>query len=163
MHVCIKRDMLNIILHFRMETGTALQDMDNATILSELEAQGEEVMRQWSSLLNTCQTLQETNDSNTINNNVNSGSANNNNQPANEIGCVFKAFISLSKFLIALYCSWIKTTHDLTIDIITFRPKCIKIISSKISMILTCFFFNIILTIVQCPYCYWYQCTSKNA
>ncbi|XP_060813100.1 uncharacterized protein LOC132905629 isoform X3 [Bombus pascuorum] len=70
----------------RMETGTALQDMDNATILSELEAQGEEVMRQWSSLLNTCQTLQETNDSNTINNNVNSGSTNNNIQPANEIG-----------------------------------------------------------------------------
>ncbi|XP_017762503.1 PREDICTED: uncharacterized protein LOC108552458 isoform X3 [Eufriesea mexicana] len=70
----------------RAETCTALQDMDNATILSELEAQGEEVMRQWTSLLSTCQTLQETNNSNTINNNVNSGSANNNNQPANEIG-----------------------------------------------------------------------------
>ncbi|KAK9307662.1 hypothetical protein QLX08_002074 [Tetragonisca angustula] len=70
----------------RVETSKPLQDMDNATILSELEAQGEEVMRQWSSLLNTCQSLQQTNDSNTINNNVNDGSANNNNQPANEIG-----------------------------------------------------------------------------
>ncbi|XP_043785181.1 uncharacterized protein LOC122710950 isoform X3 [Apis laboriosa] len=68
----------------RVETGTALQDMDNATILSELEAQGEDVMRQWSSLLS--QTLQQTNNSNTINNNVNAGSANNNNQPANDIG-----------------------------------------------------------------------------
>ncbi|XP_031775235.1 uncharacterized protein LOC100863864 isoform X6 [Apis florea] len=68
----------------RAETGTALQDMDNATILSELEAQGEDVMRQWSSLLS--QTLQQTNNSNTINNNVNAGSANNNNQPANDIG-----------------------------------------------------------------------------
>ncbi|XP_006561400.1 uncharacterized protein LOC726021 isoform X8 [Apis mellifera] len=69
----------------RADTGTALQDMDNATILSELEAQGEDVMRQWSSLLS--QTLQQqTNNSNTINNNVNAGSANNNNQPANDIG-----------------------------------------------------------------------------
>ncbi|CAK9807315.1 hypothetical protein ANTPLA_LOCUS5324 [Anthophora plagiata] len=70
----------------RVETSTALQDMDNATILSELEAKGEEVMRQWTSLLGTCQTLQHTNNSNTINNNTNAGSANNNNQPGNEIG-----------------------------------------------------------------------------
>lgn len=73
----------------RADTGTALQDMDNATILSELEAQGEDVMRQWSSLLS--QTLQQqTNNSNTINNNVNAGSANNNNQPANDIGALIK-------------------------------------------------------------------------
>lgn len=84
-----------------METGTALQDMDNATILSELEAQGEDVMRQWSSLLS--QTLQQTNNSNTINNNVNAGSANNNNQPANDIGCVFKILYRFFKFLTALY------------------------------------------------------------
>ncbi|XP_076752745.1 uncharacterized protein LOC143424515 isoform X3 [Xylocopa sonorina] len=71
---------------YRVETGTALQDMDNATILSELEAKGEEMMRQWTSLLGTHHTLQQTNNSNTINNNVNNGSANNNNQPANEIG-----------------------------------------------------------------------------
>ncbi|XP_043263025.1 uncharacterized protein LOC122403531 isoform X2 [Colletes gigas] len=70
----------------RVDSNTALQDMDDATILSELEAQGEEVMRQWTSLLGTCQTLQQTNNSNTINNNVNNGSANNNNQSTNEIG-----------------------------------------------------------------------------
>lgn len=70
-----------------------LQDMDDATILSELEAQGEEVMRQWTSLLGTCQTLQQTNNSNTLNNNVNTGSTNNNNQQANEIGCVLKIFL----------------------------------------------------------------------
>nr|XP_034186812.1 uncharacterized protein LOC117607338 isoform X3 [Osmia lignaria] len=70
----------------RVESNTALQDMDDATILSELEAQGEEVMRQWTSLLGTCQMLQQTNNSNTVNNNVNGGSTNNNNQPANEIG-----------------------------------------------------------------------------
>ncbi|CAK9821571.1 hypothetical protein ANTRET_LOCUS277 [Anthophora retusa] len=74
----------------RVETSTALQDMDNATILSELEAKGEEVMRQWTSLLGTCQTLQHTNNSNTINNNTNAGSANNNNQPGNEIGALIK-------------------------------------------------------------------------
>ena len=115
-------------MYFRVETSKPLQDMDNATILSELEAQGEEVMRQWSSLLNTCQSLQQTNDSNTINNNVNDGSANNNNQPANEIGCVLKVFMPLLKFLIALYCSWFKMTHDFAIDIITFRTNYIKII-----------------------------------
>ncbi|XP_076663733.1 uncharacterized protein LOC143366500 isoform X3 [Andrena cerasifolii] len=70
----------------RVEANMPLQDMDDATILSELEAQGEEVMRQWTSLLGTCQTLQQTNNSNTLNNNVNSGSTNNNNQQANEIG-----------------------------------------------------------------------------
>ncbi|XP_053989513.1 serine-rich adhesin for platelets isoform X2 [Hylaeus volcanicus] len=70
----------------RVESTTALQDMDDAVILSELEAQGEEVMRQWTSLLGTCQTLQQTNNSNTINNNVNSGSANNNNPSTNDIG-----------------------------------------------------------------------------
>lgn len=80
-------------MYFRVDSNTALQDMDDATILSELEAQGEEVMRQWTSLLGTCQTLQQTNNSNTINNNVNSGPANNNNQPTNEIGCVFKTFV----------------------------------------------------------------------
>ncbi|XP_017795867.1 PREDICTED: putative mediator of RNA polymerase II transcription subunit 26 isoform X2 [Habropoda laboriosa] len=75
----------------RVETSTALQDMDNATILSELEAKGEEVMRQWTSLLGTCQTQQHTtNNSNTINNNVNAGSGNNNNQPGNEIGALIK-------------------------------------------------------------------------
>nr|XP_031842163.1 uncharacterized protein LOC116431209 isoform X3 [Nomia melanderi] len=70
----------------RMEPTTALQDMDDATILSELEAQGEHVMRRWSSLLGACQTLQQTNNTNTINNNVNGESANNNNQTANEMG-----------------------------------------------------------------------------
>ncbi|XP_012149480.2 uncharacterized protein LOC100878688 isoform X2 [Megachile rotundata] len=70
----------------QVESNTALQDMDDATILSELEAQGEEVMRQWTSLLGTCQMLQQTNNSNTVNNNVNGGSTNNNDQSANEIG-----------------------------------------------------------------------------
>ncbi|XP_017888425.1 uncharacterized protein LOC108629948 isoform X4 [Ceratina calcarata] len=70
----------------RGDTGKALQDMDNATILSELEAQGQEVMRQWSTLLGTCQELQQNDESNTINNNVNGESTNNNNQPASETG-----------------------------------------------------------------------------
>lgn len=74
----------------QVESNTSLQDMDDATILSELEAQGEEVMRQWTSLLGTCQMLQQTNNSNTVNNNVNGGSTNNNNQPANEIGALIK-------------------------------------------------------------------------
>lgn len=124
-----------------METGTALQDMDNATILSELEAQGEDVMRQWSSLLS--QTLQQTNNSNTINNNVNAGSANNNNQPANDIGCVFKILYRFFKFLTALYLySWFKTSHDFAIDIITYG---IKYIFSKILTILTYFYFFILI------------------
>ncbi|XP_015434554.1 PREDICTED: uncharacterized protein LOC107190283 isoform X2 [Dufourea novaeangliae] len=70
----------------RVASTAALQDMDDATILSELEAQGEQVMRQWSSLLGACQTLQQTNNSNTVNNNLNGESANNNNQAANEMG-----------------------------------------------------------------------------
>lgn len=78
------------MLYFRTEPTTALQDMDDTTILSELEAQGEHVMRRWSSLLGACQTLQQTNNTNTINNNVNGESANNNNQTANEMGCVFQ-------------------------------------------------------------------------
>lgn len=102
-------NIIFLFVHFRADTGTALQDMDNATILSELEAQGEDVMRQWSSLLS--QTLQQqTNNSNTINNNVNAGSANNNNQPANDIGCVFKILYSFIRFLTALYSyPWFET------------------------------------------------------
>lgn len=96
--LCIKSKPLTIFVYFRVESNIPLQDMDDTTILSELEAQGEEVMRQWTSLLSTRQTLQRTSNSNTINNNVNGGLVTNNNEPANELGCVLKTYILLLTF-----------------------------------------------------------------
>lgn len=72
---------------FRLNSNPALHELDDATIISELEAQGEEVMRQWSSLLNTAH-MEEAN-SNSANNNSVNNTANNNNQAATESGCVF--------------------------------------------------------------------------
>ncbi|XP_029178814.1 ras guanine nucleotide exchange factor P isoform X3 [Nylanderia fulva] len=70
----------------RLNSNTALHDLDDATIISELEAQGEEVMRQWSSLLNTAH-MQEDANSNSANNNfVNNTTSGNNNNQAIESG-----------------------------------------------------------------------------
>ncbi|XP_076230979.1 uncharacterized protein LOC143189077 isoform X4 [Calliopsis andreniformis] len=70
----------------RVVSNIPLQDMDDATILSELEGQSEEVMRQWTSLLGTRQTLRQTSTSNMVNNNVINGAVINNNQAGNEKG-----------------------------------------------------------------------------
>lgn len=69
-----------------------MHELDDATIISELEAQGEEVMRQWSSLLNTAH-MEEANSTN--NNSINSTTGNNNNQAATESGCVLTFFAIL--------------------------------------------------------------------
>nr|XP_033329763.1 uncharacterized protein LOC117222257 isoform X3 [Megalopta genalis] len=70
--------------HHRVDSTIPLQDM------SEIErSQREIVMRDWHNLfsrLGACQSVQQTNNTNTINNNVNGESANNNNQAANEMG-----------------------------------------------------------------------------
>jgi len=85
-----------------------LHELDDATIISELEAQGEEVMRQWSSLLNTAH-MQEEADSNTANNNsVNSATGNNNNQATIESGCVFVFFACY----LTLACNVKLVVHD---------------------------------------------------
>lgn len=75
-----------MIFIFRLDSSPALHAMDDVTILSELEAQGEEVMREWSSLLGTQQ--QRESNANLANNNVNCSINNNNNLPANESGYV---------------------------------------------------------------------------
>ncbi|XP_066603280.1 serine-rich adhesin for platelets isoform X2 [Prorops nasuta] len=59
----------------RIDSNPALHELDDATIISELEAQGEEVMRQWTSLLGT----QPQHNANTNNNNINNAIFNNNN------------------------------------------------------------------------------------
>ncbi|XP_070157325.1 serine-rich adhesin for platelets isoform X7 [Polyergus mexicanus] len=69
----------------RLNSNTALHDLDDATIISELEAQGEEVMRQWSSLLSTAHMQDEAN-SNSANNNSINAVGNNNNQATIESG-----------------------------------------------------------------------------
>ncbi|XP_012217000.2 serine-rich adhesin for platelets isoform X3 [Linepithema humile] len=68
----------------RLNSNPALHELDDATIISELEAQGEEVMRQWSSLLSTAHMQEEANSAN--NNSVNSTPGNNNNQTTTESG-----------------------------------------------------------------------------
>ncbi|XP_012285930.1 uncharacterized protein LOC105702722 isoform X2 [Orussus abietinus] len=68
----------------RLDSNPALQDLDEATILSELEAQGEEVMREWSSLLGAHQTPERPNSNATNNNNITSGI--NNNHAVSESG-----------------------------------------------------------------------------
>lgn len=72
----------------QVQATAAMQNADNP--LSNLVAQGEPGMRRWSSLLGACQSVQQTNNTNTINNNVNGESANNNNQAANEMGTLIK-------------------------------------------------------------------------
>ncbi|XP_046601660.1 uncharacterized protein LOC107220946 isoform X3 [Neodiprion lecontei] len=62
----------------RLDSNTALHEMDDATILSELEAQGEEVMREWSCLLGAHHSIQQTH-SNSNNNNLNANNNNNHN------------------------------------------------------------------------------------
>lgn len=74
-----------------MNSNPALHELDDATIISELEAQGEEMVRQWSSLLSTAH-MQEQANSNSTNNNINGGAGNNNNQAATESGCVLASF-----------------------------------------------------------------------
>lgn len=74
-----------------------MHELDDATIISELEAQGEEVMRQWSSLLNTAH-LDEAN-SNSANNNSISVTGNINNQAVTESGCVFAFFATLHVYV----------------------------------------------------------------
>ncbi|XP_015188874.1 PREDICTED: homeobox protein prospero isoform X2 [Polistes dominula] len=75
--------------HNRLDSNPALHELDDATILSELEAQGEEVMRQWTSLLGTTQpTQQQTSNSNTVNNNINNSISNNNNHSSTESGII---------------------------------------------------------------------------
>ncbi|XP_036149602.1 uncharacterized protein LOC105837460 isoform X2 [Monomorium pharaonis] len=69
----------------RLNSNPALHELDDATIISELEAQGEEVMRQWSSLLNTAH-MEDANSNSANNNSVNSATGNNNNQAATETG-----------------------------------------------------------------------------
>ncbi|XP_032665116.1 putative uncharacterized protein DDB_G0282129 isoform X3 [Odontomachus brunneus] len=69
----------------RLSSNTALHELDDATIISELEAQGEEMVRQWSSLLSTAH-MQEHANFNSTNNNLNGGGSNNNNQAAVESG-----------------------------------------------------------------------------
>ncbi|XP_044011488.1 M-phase inducer phosphatase isoform X3 [Aphidius gifuensis] len=61
----------------RLDSNPAIHALDDSTILSELEAQSEQVMREWSSLLGTQQP-----NTNLTNNNFNSV----NNVPANESG-----------------------------------------------------------------------------
>lgn len=80
-----------LLLSFRLNPNVALHELDDATIISELEAQGEEVMRQWSSLLSTAHMKEQVN-SNTANNNVHSEASNNNNQSTAESGCVLVFF-----------------------------------------------------------------------
>lgn len=92
--LAIKKLTRVILLSFRLNSNPALHELDDATIISELEAQGEEVMRQWSSLLNTAHMQEQTN-SNSTNNNVNSAASNNNNQTITESGCVFASFANL--------------------------------------------------------------------
>ncbi|XP_029668567.1 homeobox protein prospero isoform X3 [Formica exsecta] len=70
----------------RLNSNTALHDLDDATIISELEAQGEEVMRQWSSLLSTAHMQDEANSNSANNNSVNNAVGNNNNQATIESG-----------------------------------------------------------------------------
>ncbi|XP_072762390.1 uncharacterized protein [Anoplolepis gracilipes] len=70
----------------RLNSNTALHDLDDATIISELEAQGEEVMRQWSSLLSTAHMQDEANSNSANNNSVNNTVGNNNNQAVIEPG-----------------------------------------------------------------------------
>ncbi|KAL6431136.1 hypothetical protein ACFW04_007101 [Cataglyphis niger] len=70
----------------RLNSNTALHDLDDATIISELEAQGEEVMRQWSSLLSTAHMQDEVNSNSANNNSVNNAVGNNNNQTTIESG-----------------------------------------------------------------------------
>ncbi|RLU16962.1 hypothetical protein DMN91_011031 [Ooceraea biroi] len=70
----------------RLNSNPALHELDDATIISELEAQGEEVMRQWSSLLSTAHMQEEANSNTANNNSVNSGTGNNNNQTTTESG-----------------------------------------------------------------------------
>ncbi|XP_011686115.1 PREDICTED: putative mediator of RNA polymerase II transcription subunit 26 isoform X2 [Wasmannia auropunctata] len=69
----------------RLNSNPALHELDDATIISELEAQGEEVMRQWSSLLTTAH-MEEANSNSANNNSINSTTGNNNNQAATESG-----------------------------------------------------------------------------
>ncbi|KAL0127042.1 hypothetical protein PUN28_005399 [Cardiocondyla obscurior] len=69
----------------RLNSNPALHELDDATIISELEAQGEEVMRQWTSLLNTAH-MDDANSNSANNNSVNSVTSNNNNQAATEAG-----------------------------------------------------------------------------
>ncbi|XP_011638642.1 uncharacterized protein LOC105428190 isoform X3 [Pogonomyrmex barbatus] len=69
----------------RLNSNPALHELDDATIISELEAQGEEVMRQWSSLLNTAH-MEEANSNSANNNSINSATGNNNNQTITESG-----------------------------------------------------------------------------
>ncbi|XP_024882286.1 uncharacterized protein LOC112461316 [Temnothorax curvispinosus] len=73
----------------RLNSNPALHELDDATIISELEAQGEEVMRQWSSLLNTAH-MEEANSNSANNNSVNSATGNNNNQAVTESGALIK-------------------------------------------------------------------------
>ncbi|XP_035740412.1 putative mediator of RNA polymerase II transcription subunit 26 isoform X2 [Vespa mandarinia] len=73
--------------HNRLDSNPALHELDDATILSELEQQGEEVMRQWTSLLGTAQPMQQQSaNSNTVNNNINNSTSNNNNHSSTESG-----------------------------------------------------------------------------
>lgn len=75
--------------HHRLDSNPALHELDDATILSELEAQGEEVMRQWTSLLGTTPSTQpQTTNSNTVNNNINNSTSNNNNHSTTESGAL---------------------------------------------------------------------------
>ncbi|XP_014474267.1 PREDICTED: uncharacterized protein LOC106744215 isoform X2 [Dinoponera quadriceps] len=67
----------------RLNSNPALHELDDATIISELEAQGEEMVRQWSSLLSTAHMQEQ---ANSTNNNINGGTGNNNNQTAAESG-----------------------------------------------------------------------------
>lgn len=85
--------MLRLLLTpFRLNSNPALHELDDATIISELEAQGEEMVRQWSSLLSTAH-MEEQANSNSANNNVNGGQpGNNNNQAVTESGCVLFSF-----------------------------------------------------------------------
>lgn len=76
-----------LVIIFRIDSNPALHELDDATILSELEAQGEEVMREWSCLLGAHIPIQQTH-SNTNNNNVNANN-NNNHNAATESGCVY--------------------------------------------------------------------------
>ncbi|XP_074104571.1 uncharacterized protein LOC141531009 isoform X3 [Cotesia typhae] len=71
--------------HRRFESSPAIHEMDDATILSELEAQGEEVMREWSSLLGTHPQISN---SNLTNNNLVPSNNININQQISESGKV---------------------------------------------------------------------------
>ncbi|XP_020282955.1 uncharacterized protein LOC109854357 isoform X3 [Pseudomyrmex gracilis] len=70
----------------RLNSNPALHELDDATIISELEAQGEEVMRQWSSLLSTAHMQEEANSNCANNNSINSTAGINNNQANSESG-----------------------------------------------------------------------------